>query len=90
MVPGHRVLGTCWHGHPCSRRVGLAHNRSWIDVAEVREQLGGQETSALRYVSYMGWGVPPNRPLVGGVSCFSMGRVKSGWLSKFQDLNCSR
>ena len=32
----------------------------------------------------MGQGVPPNRPLVGGTSCFSMGRVRSGWLSKFQ------
>ena len=31
-------------GHPCSRRVGLAHDGSWIDVVEVREQLGGQET----------------------------------------------
>ena len=46
--------------------------------------------SVLRYVGDMGWGVPPNCPLVGGVSCFSMGRVKSGWLSKIQDLNCSR
>ena len=46
--------------------------------------------SALRYVGDMGQGVPPNCPLVGGASCFSMGRVKSGWLSKFQDLNCSR
>ena len=49
-----------------------------------------RRSSALRYVGYMGQGVPLNRPLVGGVSCFSMGRVKSGWLSKFQDLNCSR
>ena len=31
-------------GHPCSRRVGLAHDGSRIDVVEVREQLGGQET----------------------------------------------
>ena len=46
--------------------------------------------SALRYVGDMGRGVPPNRPLVGGASCFAMGRVKSGWLSKIQDLNCSR
>ena len=30
-------------GHPCSRRVGLAHDGSRIDVVEVREQLGGQE-----------------------------------------------
>ena len=44
----------------------------------------------LRYVSHMGRGVPPNHPLVGGASCFAMGRVKSGWLSKIQDLNCSR
>ena len=31
----------------------------------------------------MGWVVPPNCPLVGGMTLFSMGRVKSGWLSKF-------
>ena len=31
-------------GHPCSCRVGLAHDGSRIDVVEVREQLGGQET----------------------------------------------
>ena len=29
---------------PCSCWVGLAHDRSQIDVVEVREQLGGQET----------------------------------------------
>ena len=27
--------------------------------------------------------VLPNHPLVGGAPCFSMGRVRSGWLSKF-------
>ena len=42
MVPGHWVLGKCWHGHPCSRQVSLAHDGSRIDVVEVREQLGGQ------------------------------------------------
>ena len=90
MVPDHRVLGTCWHGHPCSRRVGLAHDRSQIDVVKVREQLGGQETLCVEVCWLYGAGVPPNCPLVGGASSFSMGRVKSGWLSKFQDLNCSR
>ena len=30
----------------------------------------------LRYVGDMGWGVPPNRPLVGGASCFAMGKVQ--------------
>ena len=51
---------------PCSRQVGLAHDGSWIDVFEVREQLGGQGRLCVEVCSDMGWVVPPNRPLVGG------------------------
>ena len=70
MVPGHWVLGKCWHGQPCSRRVGLAHDGSRIDVVEVREQLGGQGRLCVEVCSDMGWVVPPNHPLVGGIPCF--------------------
>ena len=70
MVPGHWVLGKCWHGHPCSRRVGLAHDGSWIDVVEVREQLGGQGRLCIEVGGDMGCVVPPNRPLVGGIPSF--------------------
>ena len=70
-------------GHPCRRRVSEAHGRSRIDVVGVRKQLGGQEILCVEACCCMGQGVPPNHPLVGGASCFSMGRVRSGWLSKF-------
>ena len=69
-------------GHPCRRRVGEAHGGSRIDVEVVREQLGGQGILCVE-ACCMGQVVPPNHPLVGGTSCFSMGRVRSGWLSKF-------
>ena len=71
-------------GHPCKCQVGKAHGRSRIDVEVVREQLGGQGILCVEVCCCMGWVVPPNCPLVGGTSCFSMGRVRSGWLSKFQ------
>ena len=46
-------------GHPCSHRDSLAHSRSQIDVVEVREQVGGQGDSALRYVVvWGGWYCP--------------------------------
>ena len=70
MVPGHWVLGKCWHGQPCSRQVGLAHGGSRIDVVEVREQLGGQGRLCIEVCSNMGQVVPPNHPLVGGIPCF--------------------
>ena len=70
MVPGHWVLGKCWHGHPCSCQVGLAHDGSQIDVVEVREQLGGQGILCVEVCCCVGWVVPPNHPLVGGISCF--------------------
>ena len=45
----------------------------------------------LRYVSFMGVGGTTQSPIGGWCTPhFSMGRVKSGWMSKFQDLNCSR
>ena len=90
MVPDHWVLGTCWHGHPCSCRVGLAHNGSRIDVAEVREQQGGQETLCIEVCKLYGVGGTTQLPIGGWCILFSMGGVKSGWLSKIQDLNCSR
>ena len=55
---------------PCSRRVGLAHGGSRIDVVEVREQLGGQGKLCVEVCCCMGQVVPPNRPLVGGIPCF--------------------
>ena len=57
-------------GHPCSCRVSLAHDGSRIDVVEVREQLGGQGRLCIEVCCYMGWVVPPNCPLVGGIPCF--------------------
>ena len=57
-------------GHPSSCRVGLTHNGSQIDVVEVREQLGGQGRLCIEVCCYMGWVVPPNHPLVGGIPCF--------------------
>ena len=76
-------------GHPCRCRVGIAHGRSRIDVEVVREQLGGQGILCVEDCGNMGWVVLPNRPMVGGTTCFTMGRVRSGWLSKFQFLYCS-
>ena len=70
-------------GHPCRCQVGEAHGRSRIDVEVVREQLGGQGILCVEVCCCMGQVVLPNHPLVGGTSCFSMGRVRSGWLSKF-------
>ena len=71
-------------GHPCRRWVSEARGGSRIDVEVVREQLGGQGILCIEVCCDMGQVVPPNHPLVGGTSCFSMGRVRSGWLSKFQ------
>ena len=70
-------------GHPCRHRVGEAHSGSRINVEVVREQLGGQGILCIEVCCDMGQVVPPNHPLVGGTSCFSMGRVRSRWLSKF-------
>ena len=55
---------------PCRCRVGVAHGRSRIDVEVVREQLGGQGILCVEACCHMGQGIPPNCPLVGGVSCF--------------------
>ena len=74
-------------GHPCRCRVGVAHSGSRIDVEVVREQLGDQGIlCALRYaVVIWAWVVLPNHPMVGGTHpVVTMGRVRSGWLSKFQ------
>ena len=70
-------------GQPCKPQVGKAHGGSRIDVEVVREQLGGQEILCIKSCCCMGQVVLPNCPLVGGTSCVSMGRVRSGWLSKF-------
>ena len=70
-------------GHPYKHWVSEAHSGSRIDVEVVREQLGGQGILCVEVCCYKGWVVPPNCPLVGGTSWFFMGRVKSGWLSKF-------
>ena len=51
-------------------QVGQAHSRSRIEVVGVREQLGGQGVLCVEVCSGMGWVVPPNHPLVGGISCF--------------------
>ena len=42
-----------------------------------------REYSALRYVVVLGAGGTTQLPIGGWYSLFSMGRVKSGWLSKF-------
>ena len=76
-------------GHPCRCWVGVAHGGSRIDVEVVREQLGDQGILCVEVCSDMGWVVPPNCPMVGGTTCFTMGRVRSRWLSKFQFLYCS-
>ena len=69
-VPEHLVLGTCWlAGQSCRRQVSVAHSRSRIEVVGVREQLGGQGDSALRYVSFMGWVVPFRIPLMRSMIC---------------------
>ena len=68
--------------HPCRCRVSVAHGGSRIDVVGVREQLGDQGSLCVEVCCCMGHVVPPNRPLVGGTPCLSMGRVRSGWLSK--------
>ena len=70
-------------GHPCRCRVSEAHSRSRIDVVGVRELLGGQRILCVEACCCMGQVVLSNRPLVGGTPCFSMGRVRFGWLSKF-------
>ena len=69
-------------GHPCKHQVGIAHGGSRTEVEVVREQLGGQGSLCVEVCCCMGQVVPPNHPLVGGTPCLSMGRVKSGWLSK--------
>ena len=69
-------------GHPCRCWVSVAHGGSRIDVVGVREQLGDQGSLCVEVCCCMGHVVPPNRPLVGGTPCLSMGRVRSGWLSK--------
>ena len=57
-------------GHPCRHWVSEAHGGSRIDVEVVREQLGGQGILCVEACCCMGQVVPPNRPLVGGASCF--------------------
>ena len=51
-------------------RVGQAHGGSRIEVVRVREQFGGQGILCIEVCSSMGQRVPPNCPLVGGISCF--------------------
>ena len=41
-------------GHSCRCQTGVAHSGSGIDVVGVREQLGGQGYSVLRYGVCMG------------------------------------
>ena len=64
---GSRSLGLrhVLAGHPCSRRVGLAHDGSWIDVVEVREQLGGQETLCVEVCMLYGAGGTTQSPIGG-------------------------
>ena len=76
MVPGHWVLGKCWHGQPCSRRVGLAHGRSQIDVVEVREQLGGQETLCIEVCWLYEVGGTTQSPISGWCFLFFHGQSK--------------
>ena len=56
-------------GHPCRCRVSQAHSGSRIEVVEVREQLGGQGVLCIEVCCCMGWVVPSNHPLVGGIPC---------------------
>ena len=53
-------------GQSCRCQAGIAHSRLGVEVVGVREQLGGQGYSALRYGVCMGCGPPLNLPLVGG------------------------
>ena len=57
-------------GHPCRCQVSKVQGGSRIDVEVVREQLGGQGMLCIEVCCGMGQVVPPNRPLVGGASCF--------------------
>ena len=57
-------------GQFCRCGVGVAHGGSRIEVVGVREQLGGQGVLCVEVCSSMGWMVPPNHPLVGGIPCF--------------------
>ena len=82
-VPGHLVWGTCWLATPVGTRSAKLTAGSRIDVEVAREQLGGQGILCFEVCCGVVQVVPPNCPLVGGTSCFSMGRVRSGWLSKF-------
>ena len=50
---------------------------------EVREQLGGQGMLCVEVCCCMGPGGTTQLPIGGWYSLFSMGGVKSGWLSKF-------
>ena len=53
-------------GQSCRCQASVAHGRSGVEVVGVREQLGGQGYSALRYGVCMGCGQLLNLPLVGG------------------------
>ena len=57
-------------GQSFRHQVGVAHSRSGIEVVGVREQLGGQGVLCVEVCCCMGWVVPPNHPLVGGIPCF--------------------
>ena len=69
-------------GHSCRCWVGEAHGRARIEVEVVREQLGGQGILCVEVCCYMGQVVPPITHWW-VVHPVSMGRVRSGWLSKF-------
>ena len=45
-------------GQSCRCWVGIAHSRSQVEVVGLREQLGGQECPALRYVHLWGGRYP--------------------------------
>ena len=50
---GHRLMLA---GQSCRHQVGIAHGRLWVEVVGVREQLGCQGYSVLRYGVCMGCG----------------------------------
>ena len=60
-------------GQSSRHQVSIAHSGSGVRVCGVREQLGGQGNSALRYGVVWGRGTFPSLPLV-GVCLSSMGR----------------
>ena len=52
-------------GQSCGHWASIAHGRSGVEVVGVREQLGGQGYSVLRYGVVWGVVKPLNLPLVG-------------------------